>query len=160
MKKFVLFVLCALMLFSLCACGGESGTAKETPEITNTETVVDGITYTLAVPEDWTCEPFESGDYRGVCISPKDAPTLKFKLYPCPSFGVCGTGLVETDGVLGGQKVRIGNYDDITAFDFIVFFETDENFVVTPEYDDCIPDDAQKSYSTEALAIFDTVSFG
>ena len=162
MKKIIALILSLLMMAALCACqkNAENEEVVNTITCTHEQAVSDGKTIELDVYDTWYAEAFDDGNYSGLCLSPKSNSCLKFMLYSCPDFGVCGTGLEEKQMTLGGYDANVGCYDGAECFDFIVLSVGEDKFVVTRDYDcdGIVSDDELKAACDELLAMLDGVS--
>ena len=162
MKKIIALMLSLLMIAALCACqkNEENGEVVKTITCTHEQAASGGKTIGLDVYDTWDAEAFDDGNYSGLCLSPKSNTCLKFRLYSCPDFGVCGTGLEEKHMTLGGYDACVGYYDGAECFDFIILPDGEDTFVVTRDYDcdGIVSDDELKSACDELLAMLDGVS--
>lgn len=162
MKKIIALILSLLMMAALCACqkNAENEEAVKTVACTHAGAVSGGKTIELDVYDTWDAQAFDDGNYSGLCLSPKSNTCLKFRLYSCPDFGVCGTGLEEKQMSLGGYDANVGYYDGSECFDFIVLSVGEDKFVVTRDYDcdGIVTDDELKVACEELLAMLDSVS--
>lgn len=162
MKKIIALILSLLMMAALCACqkNAENEEVVNTITCTHAQAVSGGKTIELEVYDTWDFDAFDDGNYSGLCLSPKSNSCLKFMLYSCPDFGVCGTGLEEKQMTLGGYDANVGCYDGAECFDFIVLSVGDDKFVVTRDYDcdGIVSDNELKAACDELLAMLDGVS--
>lgn len=162
MKKIIALTLSLLMMAALCACqkNAENEEVVNTITCTHAQAVSGGKTIELEVYDTWDFDAFDDGNYSGLCLSPKSNSCLKFMLYSCPDFGVCGTGLEEKHISLGGYDANVGCYDGAECFDFIVLSVGEDTFVVTRDYDcdGIVSDDELKTACDELLAMLDGVS--
>ncbi len=124
-----------------------------------------GKTISITIPEGWEYARvdvanayIEYGDnpvpeYMGVCIYPKgynQGNSLTFAYNT--QFGVCGTGLTETDVTVAGLPAKMGTYDDDTMWQFISFDL--EHYVWNYGADVWWED-----YGDEAMKILDTIEY-
>ena len=162
MKKIIALTLSLLMIAALCACqkNAETEEVEKTITCTHEQAVSGGKTIELEVYDTWDSDAFDDGNYCGLCLSPKSNSCLKFMLYSCPDFGVCGTGLEEKHMSLGGYDASVGYYDGADCFDFVVLSVGEDTFVVTRDYDcdGIVSDDELKVACDELLAMLDGVS--
>lgn len=146
MKKMAILLLS--LAFMLCACGqGEltiGGDSTKAPELalehSFAEEELPGLKkleysggYTgvsLHLPEGWEGEVVEfageNQSYGGIEFWHSAYPEQRLKLHQYGGmFGVCGTGLRETEGELPGTgKYRVGFYDGREVPDFISFYDS------------------------------------
>lgn len=163
MKKIIALMLSLLMMAALCACrhcATENEEVVKTITCTHAQAVSGSKTVGLDVYDTWEAEAFDDGNYSGLCLSPKSNSCLKYILYSCPEFAVCGTGLEEKQMTLGGYDANVGYYDGADCFDFVVLSVGEDKFVVTRDYDcdGIVSDDELKAACDELLAMLDGVS--
>lgn len=162
MKKIIALILSLLMMAALCACqkNAENEEVVNTITCTHAQAVSGGKTIELEVYDTWDFDAFDDGNYSGLCLSPRSNSCLKFNLYSCPDFGVCGTGLEEKHMTLGSYEASIGCYDGAECFDFVVLSVGEDTFVVTRDCDcdGTVSDDELKTACDELLAMLDGVS--
>lgn len=120
-------------------------------------------TLELTIPEAWDFQllaPDTEDDLRatlyGIRFSPAGS-SGSVEVGYCNSFGVCGTGLVEEETTLAGQRAVMGTYDDHGYWDFVAWHGDLEGVVALQD------ENAGKGWTQEehqsAQAILDTVSF-
>ncbi len=90
----------------------------------------DGLlSFQMFLPDDWhygILECIPAVGERGIDFWPPGSggEVLSLRYYPEP-FGVCGTGLTETEGELPGTgKLRVGYYDGRGYPSFISFYDS------------------------------------
>lgn len=157
MKKTLMVMLLALMLTACGVKSPEKPVAEPTPSPAPEFAVENGFTaeeneqelqfveyedeylgllsFSMYLPADWhygivECVP-ETGE-RGIDFWPPGSggEVLRLRYYPEP-FGVCGTGLVETEGELPGTgKLRVGCYDGRDYPSFISFYDSPGQWVL------------------------------
>ena len=152
MKK-ILLALCLIGLTSCAAAAegrtevykaqSITQTEKESAETTASEGSMDvtemkqirmlakdGTLLSISIPADWTCQRrLEAGEEREEYLgfSPAYLDHSDYRktvdLRQGRFFGVCGTGLKETETEFNGMPASVGVYDDLGHFSFIRFHE-------------------------------------
>lgn len=142
---------------------GEAGTGSAGAEETGTEAVQGGpfgkISVTL--PSGWKYETFPVDSEEmltcryGIHFSPRDAEEGYIEIGYVEGFGVCGTGLEETDAVIAGCPASVGTYDGHGYWNFISFREQNEHVVALSYGVEAWWDD----YGSQVMEIMDTLSY-
>lgn len=137
----------------------ELGWLYEEAPLENLEVVEykhENVRMALELPENWEYsidEYSEEGGYYGISIWPEgySEERLSFQCYD--GFGVCGTGLEEKEITLAGLNARMGIYDNNDVWDFIVFTEFQNDFIVMNNG----ADTWWGEYADEAMSILETI---
>lgn len=79
---------------------------------------VDAVT--VFIPPDWEWARLDTNEEWGSHIALSHGEN-HFIIGYYPSFGVCGTGLVQETHIIAGMEARMGTYDGKSMWDFIVF---------------------------------------
>ena len=118
------------------------------------------------IPDSWSArarhvdeEEMMVGLY-GLILEPKDASDGQIELFCTDTFGVCGTGLVQEEITLAGDKATVGTYDEHENWDYIAFGASDPNKSkcrIVAQHTDC--DSWTAEMWEEALLILDTMRF-
>lgn len=90
----------------------------------------------IQLPEDWeyTIEEYTNSESGfGICFYPTDAVDGSVAVRYWKGFGVCGTGLKESEITVNGMPARMGVYDNQSFWSFIVLREAYEGYVITNE---------------------------
>lgn len=143
---------------------GETAAAGEETAAASAEASVEGPygRITVSLPAGWnsvpvppgSAEPLINGDY-GLILTPEKAKTGHLELFYNGMFGVCGTGLEETETELAGDRAMIGTYDGHAMWDFIVFKGMNEGVQAISSGTDSWPEEIRE----EAMRILDTLRF-
>lgn len=87
----------------------------------------------LSIPKDWEYQITEygkEGDYFAIEIHPETQAQGTIVIQYTEAFGVCGTGLEEKEYSQNGMPARIGIYDNHPYWDFMVFKDDYEGYVI------------------------------
>jgi len=136
--KIFRYILITTLLFSGCAKETEpveEALPEESPVITEETEEEKGIllkqegpygAISLSVPSDWKYRlcPVDDTNLRNADYGIQFYPAQKdgfIEIGYTQMFGVCGTGLDETETTIAGQHAYIGTYDNRKRWDFISF---------------------------------------
>ena len=116
---------------------------------------------TVMIPDNWEAEPVQVDEDKlmyglyGLILKPVDAEDGQMEIFCTDSFGVCGTGLVETDVTLARKTARMGTYDNHENWDYVVF--GDQKPQIVAQHTEC--DSWTDQMWDDAYDILNTVSF-
>ncbi|MBQ8804611.1 MAG: hypothetical protein IJZ53_13365 [Tyzzerella sp.] len=114
----------------------------------------------LEIPEGWKysiTEYSESAYAVGISFWPEGYSEGKLSLqYFLSGFGVCGTGLTESDITLGNMKAKRGIYDGDALWSFISFIPTARDYAVINEG----AEEWWQEHGDMAMAILQTIQIG
>ena len=136
--------------------------ASETEE-TSANYIYAGGPYgelSINLTDGWTADiaPVDSDKLMyglyGIVLKP-EGEKGQIELFCIDGFGVCGTGLEETEITLAGDTALVGTYDDHEHWDFIVVKRGTPEIVA--QHTDC--SSWTDEMWDEALSILDTVKF-
>lgn len=152
MKNKIFLLLVVSFLFCITGCSNEAsinGSAEETKEETKkteetkgTELSVEAAyscelgSIRIRLPEDWsyTIQKYpDSESGFGIKFYPNERSDGKVTVRYWEGFGVCGTGLEETETTINGMSARKGIYDDNPYWSFIVLTGEYEGYVIDTE---------------------------
>ena len=114
----------------------------------------------INLSDGWTADiaPVDSDKLMyglyGIILKP-EGEKGQIELFCIDGFGVCGTGLEETEITLAGDTALVGTYDEHEHWDFIVVKRGNPEIVA--QHTDC--DSWSEQMWDQALAILDTFTF-
>ncbi|MBP3587429.1 MAG: membrane lipoprotein lipid attachment site-containing protein [Clostridia bacterium] len=175
MKRMICFLLIIVLL---TACGTEKKAEIEPPEeevcgaplyegpeespdeTVQVEFVCDGGRIVAQLPVDWQWEVdeiTESAFAMGISFRPgtETEGWLRLRYWP-GKFGVCGTGLEETEVTFAnGLRGRMGFYDGSEKWSFISFYPDLPHYALDADFAGWVVE-----YEQQVFDILDTVKLG
>lgn len=158
-------LLAAALLLAGCSQSetGLTGTGMTETDVTATPVSVSGAKGTIQIdlPEDWSWETYipehdtPEMEAYGMRIYPDAVSEGYIELVYIESFGVCGTGLEETEITLAGDTAFVGTYDNGKTWNFISFQGKNQGIVALERFAHGWLDD----YEEQALSILNTLKF-
>lgn len=152
--------------------GGQESISMEANNDTNSASEIEEISanyiyaggpygeLSINLTDGWTADiaPVDSDKLMyglyGIVLKP-EGEKGQIELFCIDGFGVCGTGLEETEITLAGDTALVGTYDDHEHWDFIVVKRGTPEIVA--QHTDC--DSWSEEMWNQALEILDTFSF-
>ena len=175
MKK---IIWCLLLMLLLTACGTETeteappqeaevcgvpvyeGPEEEPDETVQVEFACDGGMIVVQLPTDWQWEMDEiTEDSWGMGISFRPGTEsegwLRLRYYP-GKFGVCGTGLEESEVTFAnGLSGQMGFYDGSEKWSFISFYPDLPHYALDVDFADWVME-----YEQQIFEILGTAQLG
>lgn len=105
----------------------DTPSSDPTPSYKEVSVTCDDATLSIQIPEGWVCESLSEGSpdltiaKYALHIYPEGSTEGFIEIGYVESFGVCGTGLEETETTLAGDIARVGVYDQQDYWSFIAF---------------------------------------
>lgn len=113
----------------------------------------------LEIPKDWEYQIHEYSEGNkqfSIEIHPESETEGTLTFACMEHFGVCGTGLEEREYSQNGMSARVGIYDNHSYWDFMVFTDSQEGYVILNSAGSSWWD----MYEDQVEQILSTVSFG
>lgn len=145
MKK--IFLLAAVMfLLSMMVTGcGNKKTISSNETVSNAENPEEKFpveakyscdlgSISIRLPEDWdyTIEEYTDSESEfGIRFYPDNAVEGSVAVKYWNGFGVCGTGLKEMETTVNNMTARMGVYDDLPYWSFMVLTGAYDGYVIT-----------------------------
>lgn len=139
-----------------------AGNDKDRETVSDTAAVVGPYgRISVSIPKGWIAEeaPVDSDKLMyglyGLILKPEEAIDGQIELFCIERFGVCGTGLSTKELELAGNTVRVGSYDNVRHWDFIVFGNDEPQ--IAAQHTDC--SSWTEEMWDEAFSVLDTMEF-